>query len=366
MDPKIRRTIVRITAGILLAAILIWLMIQLESVTSMLLIAFIFSYLLDPPVERLHSYGISRSVSALLMLILGLTVILLIFFLIVPRAFEEISAFSDKAPTYFSALQRFINQLAEKLNLTIPKDWQDLLNLIVERGRQYLPRMAAITTGVLAVFFKSTIHIISTLFFILLIPVLTYYLLVSFDRIKEGIVELIPPYIRGPVLSKLREMDLILSGFVRGQLTIALLLGIFYTIGFLLIGIDLPVVLGVISGILWIIPYVGTLFALVVGSLMALAKYGDITHVIYLVLWIAGVQLVEGYFLTPRIVGHAVGLHPVVYMMALIVGANLFGFVGLLVAIPITAILKVLLMTAIEAYRNSYLYNDHVDKGSVP
>ena len=362
MEPKLRRTVIRASVGLVVGAILIWLMMWLESVTTMLMVAFIFAYLLDPAVQRLDSWGLRRPLSAFLMLVLAFSLVMVALLVLIPKAFEEISSFSAKAPQYFSVLQGLIVQGAEKFNITLPQDWQDLLTLIEQKGRQYLPRMAALTSSVISVFFKSTLHIISTIFFFLLIPIITYYLLASFDNIRAGVIGLIPPDVRGPVLTKLRQIDLVLSGFVRGQLTIALLLGILYTIGFVLIGIDLAVVLGVLSGILWIIPYVGTLFGLITGSLMALVKYGDLSHVLYVIGWIAAVQLVEGYVLTPRIVGHAVGLHPVVYMMALIVGANLFGFVGLLVAIPVTAVLKVLLVTAIGAYRNSYLYNDHIDE----
>ncbi len=360
MEPQLKRTTIRIVAGILAGMGLIWLMIVLQSVTTALMVAFILAYLLDPPVRRLDSWGLRRSLSALLMLIMAFSLIPVLLVLVIPKAFEEISAFSAKAPLYFSALQGLIVQLAERLDITLPQDSQGYLNLIAERGKEYLPRMEEITSLAVSIFFKSTIHIITTIFFILLIPVITYYLLVSFDNIKAGITNLIPPYVREYALVKLHEIDHVLSGFVRGQLTIALLLGFLYTLGFLLIGIDLAVVLGVISGILCIVPYVGTLFGLISGSLMALAKYGDLPHVLYVIGWIAAVQVVEGYFLTPRIVGQAVGLHPVVYIMALIVGANLFDFVGLLVAIPVTAVLKVLLMTGIAAYRNSYLYNDQM------
>ncbi|MBM3300341.1 MAG: AI-2E family transporter, partial [Deltaproteobacteria bacterium] len=98
--------------------------------------------------------------------------------------------------------------------------------------------------------------------------------------------------------------------------------------------------------------------AVVGGSAMALAQYGDLPHVLYVLIWIAVVQLGEAYLLTPRLVGKAIGLHPVVYILAVVVGANLFGFVGMLVAIPVTAVLKVLLVTAAEGYRKSYLYTD--------
>lgn len=206
--------------------------------------------------------------------------------------------------------------------------------------------------------FRSTLAVISALIHIILVPVLAYYFLVSFKGLKAQTTELIPPYARENVLAKLREMDQAVSGFVRGQLTICFILAVLYSIGFLLIGIDMPIVLGLTSGLLFIIPYVGTMFGIVSGCLMALAKFGDIIHVLYVVLWIAAVQLLEGYILTPRIVGRATGLHPVVYIVALLAGAKLFGFVGMLVAIPAAAVIKVLLKAAVEAYRKSDLYQN--------
>ncbi len=358
MDPRLKRTIIRTAAGLILALVLIWLMTALQSVTTMLMVALILAYLLDPPVRRLAAWGLGRSVAAFLMLILGLAFVCALLLIVVPKILEEIADFSRRAPQYLSALQGLVFQLAERFNISIPRDWDNLSRLLVERGRQFLPDIANIATKVISSFFRSTIHLISGLIYVLLVPIIAFYLLASFDSIKTGVKDLIPPYVREPIIAKLVEIDLVISAFVRGQLTIALILGILYALGFVLIGIDLAVVLGLISGILFIIPYVGTLFGVVAGSLMALAKYGDLIHPLYVLLWIAGVQVLESYVLTPRIVGHAIGLHPVVYIMALIIGGNLFGFAGMLVAIPVAAVLKVLLVSAVEAYRNSYLYED--------
>ncbi len=319
-------------------------MTTLQSVTTMLMVALILAYLLDPPVKRLAAWGLGRSLSAFLMLILGLGFVSALLLIVVPKALEEIADFSRRAPAYLAVLQGLVFQLAERFNISVPRDWDNLLPLLAQRGKQFLPDIANIATKVLSSFFRSTIHLISGLVYVLLVPIIAFYLLASFDSIKTGAKELIPPYVREPIIAKLVEIDLVISAFVRGQLTIALLLGILYSLGFVLIGIDLAVVLGIISGVLFIIPYVGTLFGIVAGSLMALAKYGDLIHPLYVLLWIAGVQVLEGYVLTPRIVGQAIGLHPVVYIMALIIGGNLFGFAGMLVAIPVAAILKVLLV----------------------
>jgi predicted PurR-regulated permease PerM len=188
------------------------------------------------------------------------------------------------------------------------------------------------------------------------VPIITYYLMVSFEKMRKEIRDLIPPYTRDAIVGKLQQIDTVLAAFVRGQLTVSLIMALLYTIGFVLIGIDLAIVLGVTSGLLFVIPYFGTMIGVVGGSLMALAKFGDLAHVGYVLGWIALVQLMEGYLITPRIVGHAIGLNPVVYILALIVGGNLFGLVGLLIAIPVAAVLKVLLVSAVDAYRKSYLY----------
>jgi predicted PurR-regulated permease PerM len=358
MTPQTRRTLIRVAAGLAFLTAMTWLLLALESVTTMVMVAFFLAYILNPLVERLDKLGMGRPLAALIILFMGLSLFVALLLFIIPAIVEEVSHFARMAPAYFVKLGELLFRLVETLNVNIPQDWNEVTGFLVERGRELIPRTAQIFTQVISSVFRSTLHLIAAVFQVVLVPVIAYYLMVSLPPIKKGVADLIPPYLRTPVLEKLGEIDQILAGFVRGQLTIALILACLYTLGFMIIGIDLAVVLGLVSGILFIIPYVGTLFGATFGSLMALAKFGDLIHVFYVLAWIAAVQTVEGYLLTPRIVGHAVGLHPVVYILALIVGAQLFGFVGLLVAIPVAAVLKVLLKTAVEAYRNSYLYQE--------
>jgi predicted PurR-regulated permease PerM len=330
----------------------------LASVTTVVMVALVIAYILNPVVTSLTSLGLGRPASAFLVLFLGFALVVSFVLIVVPAILGEIGRFVGQLPRYWSSLQALVLQAADKLNLEVPHDWEQVTNLVIERGRQILPELADYSTRFVSSLFKSTLNLISTLFYMLLIPVIAYYLMVSFEEIKRGAEDLIPPYLREQVMDKVRQMDTVLAAFIRGQLIVATVLGVLYSIGFLIIGIDLALLLGIVSGLLWIIPYVGTLFGILAGSAMALAKYGDLVHVGYVLGWIGAVQLLEGNVLTPKIVGHAVGLHPVVYILALIVGANLFGFVGMLVAIPVTAAMNVLVSTALEAYRNSYLYND--------
>jgi predicted PurR-regulated permease PerM len=358
MTSEGKRTLIRLGAGIAFFIVLIWLMSALRSVTTIVMVAFFLAYILNPLVEWLTSWGLRRSLVVFIILLSGLALFVGLLLFVVPVIIEETRRFADALPRYLSTLHNQLMLVAEKFGISTPEDWDQITSLIVEKGRQFLPKIADISVQAFFSIFKSTLHILSTILHILLVPIITYYLMVSFDPIKRELNDLIPPYAREPIIEKLGEIDRVLAGFIRGQLTICLILAVLYSLGFGLIRIDLAVVLGLISGLLFIIPYLGTMIGVIFGSLMALAKYGDLVHVLYVLGWIAIVQLLEAYVLTPRIVGQATGLHPVVYILAVIVGGNLFGFVGMLVAVPVTAVLQVLLATGIDAYRRSYLYNE--------
>jgi predicted PurR-regulated permease PerM len=361
VTPDARRRLIRLLAVVGLIVVLVWLMSSLESVTTVVMTALFLAYLLDPPVDRLEAWRLPRWLAALVVLLGGFFLGFMILLYIVPTVIHEITAFASRAPTYFAALKEYFVRVLQQYEVPLPGSWDEVSALILQKVEEWLPNLRSLAdplAKIMGTVFRSTLAVISALIHIILVPVLAYYFLVSFKGLKAQTTELIPPYARENVLAKLREMDQAVSGFVRGQLTICFILAVLYSIGFLLIGIDMPIVLGLTSGLLFIIPYVGTMFGIVSGCLMALAKFGDIIHVLYVVLWIAAVQLLEGYILTPRIVGRATGLHPVVYIVALLAGAKLFGFVGMLVAIPAAAVIKVLLKAAVEAYRKSDLYQN--------
>lgn len=358
LTPKMKVMLVRLGACLALVVVVVWLMRALSSVTTMLLVSFFLAYILNPLARNLSNRGLGRSGAAVFLLALGFLGFMVLVFLILPAIMQEIRLFASVAPKYWDTLKSFVSAVAGRLNIQIPSDWDEITTIIFQKGGHHLPSVADFSTRLIATLFKSTVSIFSSLIYFLLVPILTYYFLVSFEDITKWVEDLIPYYAREPVIEKLTEIDRILAAFIRGQLTIALIMGSLYSVGFLIIGIDLAFVLGILAGILWLIPYMGTLFALVSGCLMALGQYGDLLHLVYVLILAGLIQVLEGYILTPRIVGQAIGLHPVVYILAIIIGANLFGFVGVLVAIPVAAILKVLLKSALAAYQTSYLYRE--------
>lgn len=189
-----------------------------------------------------------------------------------------------------------------------------------------------------------------------LVPIFTFYLLRDWDKLVAGVDQLVPPRHRERVRRLAGEIDERLSSFVRGQSTVCAILGVLYAIGLALVGIDMAVAVGMLSGLLFIIPYLGTVVGVVVASALALLKFGFSWHILGVWATYGLVQLIEGSLLTPSIVGDKVGLHPMVVMIALLVGGNLLGIWGMLVAIPITAAAWVLLAEWHRGYRASHFF----------
>jgi predicted PurR-regulated permease PerM len=355
------RRVFRIGAAVAAALVILWLLKQVESVAILVLVAFFFAYLLDPVVDRLAAWKLPRSLAAILVLLVALLFVALLMLIIVPSIVSELTKFANGAPQYFEEVKNFLAWLLDKLGITLPETWKELGNFLRREARSHLSEIFGIANPlaqIVSLIFQSTLTIIGTLLYIILVPVLIYYFLVSFDDIHDWLLDLVPPDTREPVLRKLSQMDAIIGGFLRGQFIICLFLAFFYSLGFVLIGIDLALVLGIISGLLWIIPYVGTAIAVVGGVVMALIKFDDLLHPAYVIIWISLVQILESYFITPRVVGKKVGLHPIAYIIALIVGAKLYGLLGMLMAIPVAAITKVLLGDAVAMYKESELYRE--------
>ncbi|MGC8659259.1 MAG: AI-2E family transporter [Desulfomonilaceae bacterium] len=358
VNPTTSKTFVRVGAGFLFVALLLWLVSALESVSTMIMVSFFIAYILNPLVTSLEHRGLGRSAVSLLVLLVLIAIVLGLVLLVAPAIFSELVQFSRRAPRYFARLQDLGASLVKTLQLDVPQDWNEFILLVFDKIRQSLPKITYTAGTLVASIFSSTISALSVMLKVALTPIITYYVLASFEDTVKGAVDLIPPYTRDPIVKKFQEIDSVIAAFVRGQLTIALIMAGLYSLGFLIIGIDMPIVLGVVSGLLFVVPYLGTLVGIVGGSIMAFVKFGDILHVVYILLWIGAVQTFESYFLTPKIVGKAVGLNPVLYIIVLIVGANLFGFVGMLVAIPVAAVGRVLLISAVDLYKNSYLYKE--------
>jgi predicted PurR-regulated permease PerM len=193
---------------------------------------------------------------------------------------------------------------------------------------------------------------------LVLIPVVTFYLLRDWDKLLEGIRTLIPRRIE-PVISGLSsEIEEVLGAFIRGQLMVMFALGAIYAVGLWLVGLDLAFIIGMSAGLLSIVPYLGTAVGIVAGLAAAAFQFQDLFHIVLVLIVFGAGQSLESMFLTPKLVGDAVGLHPVTVIFAVLAGGQLFGFLGILLALPVASALNVLVRHLRQEYTKSSLYNE--------
>ncbi len=335
-----------------LALALLWL---LKSALTPLAVAFVFAYLLDPLIDRFEARRIPRPVAILFLVALSGAIALGTAFFLVPKLVQEIGNLAERLPGYLDgALAAISPRLESWFGITIPSSIREGLETFQSSGvsvpleslRLLIERTVQSVTGTLG-----------SLIGLLVTPVIAYYALVEFDNIKAWFLKLVPVQYRQAVETKVSIINVLVAGFIRGQLIVAVLLGILYAIGFSLIGIDMAIGIGMVAGMLGIIPYVGSAVALGLAAGLCLLQYGVDLHLLFVVGWYALIQTLEGLVLTPRIVGRSVGIHPVAVIVGLLIGGDLLGFLGLIVAVPVTAIVQVFVKELLETYRRSALYS---------
>lgn len=332
------------------------LLYVLKAALTPLAAAFVLAYLFDPLIDRFEERRMKRGAAILLVLaVIGVGGVALLAG-ILPRVVAELAVLAQELPGY---LERTLDVLIPRFEVTtgirVPTTVAELaerirsgeLRLPLEAIRNLLQQGLTFLTGTVA-------GVIG----LLIVPILAYYALVDFDRLKARALDLVPPRHRDYVVEKASTVDALVSGFLRGQLTIALILGVLYAVGFTVIGIDLAVGVGMVAGLMALIPYLGNIVAVSAASALCVLKFGVDLHLALVLGWYALVQSLEGWILTPRVIGHSVGLHPALVIVALLIGADLLGFIGLLVAVPMAAVAKVFLEEALSAYRESELFRD--------
>ena len=212
--------------------------------------------------------------------------------------------------------------------------------------------------SVVKAIFGGTVSVIASLAGVVMIPVFAFYLLRDFDRLVAYVHDLVPAGYREPVSARFREIDEAMSSFIRGQLTVAAILACLYSLGLWLVGIPLALVVGLVAGLGNMIPYVGTTIGLILATLMSLLDWHGFGHLLLVYGVFVVVEGLQGWVITPKIVGESVGLSPFTVIIAVLVFGELLGFFGVLVAVPLAAVLKILLRVLLEHYRASGFYRE--------
>lgn len=337
--------------AVILAAFLLVLWL-LHEVLLPFVVGMALAYLLDPVVTRLQRVGIGRLPAALMIVGLFVVAFLVLIILIVPILGTQLAAFIEKLPGYIGRLQSLAADPSHPWVRQIVGEGfgQGDIGDLVKQGAGYI-------TTFLRSLWSGGQALISIFSLLIVTPVVAFYLLTDWNRMVATVDSWVPLPHRATVQQLAHEIDRAIAGFVRGQIAVCLILGSYYAVGLSLTGLNFGLLIGLVSGLITFIPYVGSMTGLVLAVGVAIAQFWPEWTMVLVVAGIFFVgQFIEGYVLAPKLVGENVGLHPVWVMFALFAFGYLFGFVGLLLAIPLAAAVGVLARFALRQYRASPLY----------
>ncbi|GAB4184250.1 MAG: AI-2E family transporter [Wenzhouxiangellaceae bacterium] len=345
----------------LLATILVcWLLWLLKPVLVPFASAALLAYLGDPLVDRLELVKIGRwqigrsAAVSVVFVLMGLTILIAVLFL-VPMLERQVSQFIQKLPSYLEwGRTQLIPWIEQRfaMTLTLPD-----LSAVPELIQQHWREAGGLASTLMSYVSQSSLALLGWIANLTLIPVVTFYLLRDWDHLVEHVCDLLPRRYEPTVRSLGRESDIVLGAFIRGQLMVMLALGTIYSLGLWLIGLDLAFLIGMLAGLLSIVPYLGTIIGIITALIAAAVQFGDLLHpALVAVVFMLG-QTLEGMVLTPLLVGDRIGLHPVAVIFAVLAGGQLFGFLGVLLALPVAAVIMVLLRHVHTVYKDSELYD---------
>jgi predicted PurR-regulated permease PerM len=335
------------------AAAVVFAAYLLRGVLVPLFFAFLLAYALDPFVDRLEDMRVPRPLGAILVMsgIASFIATLLVF--VVPMFVDELRAAAADLPSELQALEARVEPwLFSTFHLKLPHTMSDLGRVIGDKAQAEFPAM--LSAAALALF--GTLSYFAVIFSALIVPFFALYLLIDFDRIVARLGELVPRRWVHPVTDVARQVHRTLGGYVRGQLTANVVLGALYATGLRLVDIRLAVPIGVATGMMAFVPYAGFFSGLGMALTVAILDWHGVGTVLGVFVVMLGVQVLDGTFITPRIVGRSVGLSPLETLVTMMGAASLFGFLGVLLAVPLGAVIKILVRRGLKAYLVSDFY----------
>ncbi len=340
----------------ILAALILFIY-KVSAILTPFLVAAILAYLTNSWVVLLQKLHLGRTSSAIIvfLVLFGLFIVSLIF--IIPALEQQMLNFIQSLPNIIARIKDLILPWAVQhfsLNLDFQDNaWQSTVQNTLQahwkQAGQYIP-------GIFKTFAGSGLAVIGFFTSLVLTPVVLFYLLRDWERMLQAIHVLIPRRIEPVALRLLKECDAVLSGFLRGQLLVMMGLGVLYSAGLSLFHINWALLIGVIAGLLSIVPYLGFTVGLISALIAAFFQFHDWMHLLYVLLVFVVAQSIEGALLTPYLVGDRIHLHPVAVIFAVLAGGSLFGFFGILLALPVAAVIMVFVRHLRDRYIDSTLY----------
>ena len=317
-------------------------------------IAFIISYLLQPAIGFIASkFELSNKFASAIVYFIFLSIFFLAVTILVPIIYDQIFTFINNIPKYKNYFQtEILPPIMAKIYLTEP----DIADKVKAYLSNFINTIFSILAGLANNFWRYTIITINIFVLFLLIPIILFYLLRDWTNIIENIKSLLPLKSKKKILEMLSAINNLLSAYIRGQLNICLLLSFYYSTAFNIIGIDLALLFGILTGFLVIIPLIGTFISFLLTLIVGYLTFGITTKLLYImIIYLVG-NICESCILTPKIIGNKIGLHPLWIMFSIFACGSLLGITGIFFAIPIAGITKILLSNLIKFYKSSKFY----------
>jgi predicted PurR-regulated permease PerM len=331
-----------------------YLLYLLAPILTPFLISAFLAYLGDPAVDKLETIKFSRTVSVVFVFFLMFIIAVCFFFIIFPLLEEQIRRLFTRIPEMIDWIQTgFIPWLSQRFGLDLNSiDLNQIKSSLLGQWKTFGSIGARVFTEISA----SGQLILLWISYFLLIPVVTFYLLRDWDLLVGRIREAIPRKYESVVTDLIKNCDAVLAEFFRGQLLVMFAQGVFYSIGLWIVGLEFSLLIGLSAGLVSFVPYLGVIVGIVIAGIAAVMQFQNVIHVVYVLIVFGAGQILEGMVLTPLLVGDRIGLHPVAVIFAVMAGAQLFGFFGMLIALPVAAVITVLLRHFHGQYLNSSFY----------
>ena len=339
---------------LIIAVVTGWLVWRLSPILMPFMLAGVFAYLGDPLADRLERLHLGRGLAASIVFLLMLLIVALALMLLVPFIQRQVARFVAALPAYAAWFTHdAIPWLEQKLH--IPASEFDA-STVIARIREHIGTLGGIAATLLGYATRSGLAIIGVGIAVVLVPVVTFYLLRDWDKLIANIDALLPREAQPTIRRLARETDSVLGAFVRGQLLVMVALAIFYAVTLKLVGLDVGPLIGMVAGLVSFVPYLGFIIGIVASIIAALVQFHDALHLVLVVVVFLVANVLENYVLVPKLVGDRIGLHPVAVIFAVLAFGELFGFIGVLLALPMASIAMVLLRFLRERYEASLLF----------
>ena len=334
----------------------IWLF---NSILTPFILGVAIAYLLDPVVKKFSRKQVPRTVTALVILVLFFAVLGLMFVLLAPMAFRQAQMLIEQMPSYLQNVMDYLSPYLTWIQDRVGADYIEQLNEYMKGNADKIVGGATGLMGGIAMGGKFVVEFATTL---ILTPLVAFFMMKEWPSITCWVEGMYPRQHAALIRGLLKKIDRKVAGFIRGQITVAFMLGVIYALALTIAGLNYGFLIGIGAGLFSIIPLVGSTLGLIVAVVVAWFQSGDTTYTAIIAAIFMGGQFIEGNFLAPKVVGDSVGLHPLWIMFALLAGGSLFGIVGMLIAVPVAAVVGVLGGFAIDQYKASPFYQKEIEE----